>query len=114
MALGLRHASRYLLVRRVQQHRIVEFDAIFCCRFDPTLDATNWRAEQTRRPAVVTRTLCGGGNRTQRGAESQQLLASALRTADQRGLDATDVLVTLLTAPTPVVPPRLRAIPAVH
>jgi hypothetical protein len=78
-----------------------------------TLDATNWRAEHARRPAVVTRKMCGGGSRTQRGAESQQVLASVLRTADQRGLDATDVLVTLLTAPTPVVPPRLRAIPAV-
>ena len=34
----------------------------------------------------------------------QQVLASVLRTADQRGLDATDLLVALLTAPTPVVP----------
>ena len=38
--------------------------------------------------------------------QSQQVLASVLRTADQRGLDATDVLVALLTAPTPIVPPH--------
>jgi hypothetical protein len=28
--------------------------------FDSTLDATNWRAEQAIRPAVVTRTMAGG------------------------------------------------------
>ena len=37
--------------------------------------------------------------RTRHGADSQQILASVLRTADQRGLDATDVLVALLIAP---------------
>jgi transposase len=109
-----RTPSRRLAVRRFQQHLIVEFDAIFSFLFDPTLDATNWRAEHALRPAVVTRKMCGGGNRTRRGADSQQVLASVLRTADQRGLDATDVLVALLTEPTPSVPPGLRTIPAVH
>ena len=109
-----RTPSRRLTVRRFQQHLIVEFTAIFSFLFDPTLDATNWRAEHALRPAVVTRKMCGGGNRTRRGADSQQVLASVLRTADQRGLDATDMLVALLTAPTPSVPPSLRTIPAVH
>ena len=109
-----RTPSRRLAVRRFQQHLIVEFEAIFSFLFDPTLDATNWRAEHALRPAVVTRKMCGGGNRTRRGADSQQVLASVLRTADQRGLDATDVLVALLTAPTSAVPTSLRAIPAVH
>jgi transposase len=109
-----RTPSRRLLVRRFQQHLIVEFDAIFSFLFDPTLDATNWRAEHALRPAVVTRKMCGGGNRTRRGADSQQVLASVLRTADQRGLDATDVLVSLLTAATPLVPPSLETICAMH
>jgi transposase len=109
-----RTPSRHLRVRRFQGHLIIEFDAIFSFLFDPTLDATNWRAEQALRPAVVTRKMCGGGNRTARGADSQQVLASVLRTADQRGLDATDVLVTLLTARTPSVPPRLHTVPAIH
>jgi len=109
-----RPPSRRLRVRRFQQHLIVEFEAIFSFLFDPTLDATNWRAEHALRPAVVTRKMCGGGNRTRRGADSQQVLASVLRTADQRGLAATDVLVALLTAPTPSVPPSLQTIPAVH
>jgi transposase len=109
-----RPPSRHVRIRRFQQHLIVEFDAIFSFLFDPTLDATNWRAEHALRPAVVTRKMCGGGNRTARGAESQQVLASVLRTADQRGVDATDVLVALLTAPTPIVPPSLRPVAAVH
>ena len=109
-----RPPSGLLRVRRFQGHLVVEYDAIFSFLFDPTLDATNWRAEHALRPAVVTRKMCGGGNRTRRGADSQQVLASVLRTADQRGLDATDVLVTLLTARTPSVPPSLRTIPAVH
>jgi transposase len=109
-----RPPSRRLYVRRFQQHLIVEFDAIFSFLFDPTLDATNWRAEQALRPAVVTRKLCGGGNRTARGAESQQILASVLRTADQRGLDITDLFGTLLTAPSPVVPLPLRNPRAIH
>jgi transposase len=101
-------------IRLFHQHLVTEFAAIFSFLFDPTLDATNWRAEHALRPAVVTRKTCGGGNRTSRGAQSQQVLASVLRTADQRGIDATDVLVTLLTAPTPTVPPALRTAPAVH
>lgn len=109
-----RTPSRRLRVRRFQQHLIVEFDAIFSFLFDPTLDATNWRAEQALRPAVVTRKMCGGGNRTARGAHSQQVLATVLRTADQRGLDATDVFLSLLTAPTLTVPLVLRTVPTVH
>ena len=115
--LGRLLTQRRPRVRRLRlfhQHLVVEFEAIFSFLFDPTLDATNWRAEHALRPAVVTRKMCGGGNRTDRGATSQQILASVLRTADQRGLDATDVLVALLTAPTPTVPSCLRASAAVH
>jgi transposase len=101
-------------IRLFHQHLVTEFEAVFSFLFDPTLDATNWRAEHALRPAVITRKTCGGGNRTARGAQSQQVLASVLRTADQRGLDATAVLVTLLTAPAPTVPPALRTAAAVH
>jgi transposase len=109
-----RRPSRILAIRRFAAHLIVEYDAIFSFLFDPTLDATNWRAEQALRPAVVTRKMCGGGNRTARGAQTQQVLASVLRTAHQRGLDTTDLFVTLLRAPTPAVPALLRSAPAVH
>jgi len=94
--------SRLADARRFAAHLTTEFDAVFSFLFDPTLDATNWRAEHALRPAVITRKTCGGGNRTPRGAETQQVLASVLRTAQQRGLDATDLIASLLTAPIPV------------
>lgn len=109
-----RTPSRRLRVQRFQAHLITEFDAIFSFLFDPTLDATNWRAEQALRPAVITRKMSGGGNRSRRGADTQQVLASLLRTAAQRGLDRTDLLVQLLQARTPIVPHSLRVPPAVH
>jgi hypothetical protein len=67
---------------------------------------SSFRAEQAIPPAVITRKMCGGGNRSRRGADTQQLLASLLRTAHQRGLDATDVLTTLLRAPAPIASPH--------
>jgi hypothetical protein len=109
-----RRRSRHRRIALFQRHLVNEFPAIFSFLFDPALDATNWRAEHALRPAVVTRKTCGGGNRTARGAASQQVLATVLRTADQRRLNATDVLVGLLTAPTPSVPRALRAALAVH
>ncbi|HYN07932.1 MAG TPA: IS66 family transposase [Vicinamibacterales bacterium] len=93
-------------VQRFARHLTVELPALFSFLVDPTLDATNWRAEQALRPAVITRKVCGGGNRSARGAETQQVLASLLRTAHQRGLDSSDVLTTLLRAPAPIVSPH--------
>jgi transposase len=109
-----RAPSRDRRIALFQQHLVDQFAAIFSFLFEPTLDATNWRAEHALRPAVVTRKTCGGGNRTVRGAASQQVLASVLRTAHQRHLDATDVMVALLTAPTPTVLPSLRRFAAIH
>lgn len=94
-------------VQRFARHLMVELPAIFSFLVDPDLDATNWRAEQALRPAVITRKVCGGGNRSQRGADTQQVLASVLRTAHQRQFDTTDVLTALLRAPTPIVSPHL-------
>jgi transposase len=94
-------------VQRFARHLTVELPALFSFLVDPALEATNWRAEQALRPAVITRKVCGGGNRSRRGADTQQVLASILRTAHQRGLDTTDVLTTLLRAPKPIVSPHL-------
>ena len=109
-----RTPSRRLAIRRFQSHLIIEFEAIFSFLFDPTLDATNWRAEQALRPAIVTRKMSGGGNHTARGAQTQQVLASLLRTAAQRGLNRTNLIAHLLHARTPAVPEVLRTPPAVH
>jgi transposase len=64
----------------------------------PTIDATNWRAEQAIRPAVVNRKVWGG-NRTQAGADAQGVLTSVLRTAAQQGKQALDFLSATLRAP---------------
>ena len=71
---------------RFAAHLDREFAATFAFLWDPSIDATNWRAEQAIRPAVVTRKVCGG-NRTRHGADTQQVLASVVRTAYQRQLD---------------------------
>jgi transposase len=74
----------------------VEFPAVFTFLLEPdTIDATNWRAEQALRPAVVRRKVCGG-NRTARGAATHAVLASVLRTIQQRQLDAAAVFSKLL------------------
>lgn len=93
-------------VQRFARHLTTELPAIFSFLVDPALDATNWRAEQALRPAVITRKVCGGGNRSSRGAETQQVLASILRTAQQRYLDADAVFTTLLHARAPIVAPQ--------
>ncbi len=72
---------------RFAAHLATEFPAVFTFLLDPSIEATNWRAEQALRPAVVTRKVCGG-NRTWRGARTQQVLASILRTIQQRLLDS--------------------------
>lgn len=85
---------------RFSAHLTTELPAHFSFLFDLTLDATNWRAEQAIRPAVVTRTV-SGGNRSVQGAQTQQILTSVIQTARLRDLDARNVLVELLRAPHP-------------
>lgn len=98
----LARPSRVPEVQRFARHLGREFDAIWSFLFDPTIDATNWRAEQALRPAVVTRKVCGG-NRSWNGANSQQILASVMRTTTQRHLCPHAVLASLVHAPTPHV-----------
>ena len=95
---------------RFAKHLANEFPAVFLFLCDPSIDATNWRAEQAIRPAVVTRKVCGG-NRTRRGADTQQVLASVVRTARQRNLDPRSLITTMLCAPEPVVPEALALPP---
>ena len=87
---------------RFAAHLAIEFPAIFTFLWDPSVDATNWRAEQAIRPAVVTRKVCGG-NRTRKGADTQQVLASVVRTARQRSLDLPVLFAAILRAPDSIV-----------
>jgi transposase len=93
-------------IQRFARHLTVELPALFSFLVDPALHATNWSAEQALRPAIITRKVCGGGNRSPHGAHTQQIVASILRTAHQRQLDVDDVLVTLLHARHPIVSPH--------
>jgi hypothetical protein len=96
---GARH-----VVQRFATHLAIEFPAVFT--FLDLIEATNWRAEHALRPAVVTRKVCRG-NRSVRGAHTQEVLASVLRTMPQRQLDAGVLLPQLLQQrqPAPVLPP---------
>ncbi|MEW6321702.1 MAG: IS66 family transposase [Acidobacteriota bacterium] len=102
--------GRLVECARLAAHLTLERPALFGFLFDVTLDATNWRAEQAIRPMVVNRKV-SGGNRSARGAETQQILSSVIQTARLRDLDPRDVLVELLRAPQPTVSPALAVSP---
>ena len=90
------------VARRFATHLATEFPAVFTFLLEPdAIDATNWRAEHALRPAVVARKVCGG-NRSERGAQTHAVLASVLRTIQQRQLDADDVFSELLRSPAPI------------
>jgi transposase len=84
------------------RHLQTERPALFTCLHRADVEATNWQAEQAIRPAVVTRKVCGD-NRTPRGAATQQMVASVLRTCWQQDRDPLVLLVTLQRSPHPIV-----------
>jgi len=88
--------------RRLLNHLVNERDHLFTFLRVPGVQATNWRAEQAIRPAVVCRKQWGG-NHTWAGADTWQVLASVLRTAAQQQRDPVAILVGLLRAPSPTV-----------
>ena len=57
----------------------------------PGVQATNWRAEQALRPAIVNR-KSWGGNRTDAGARTQVIAMSVIRTARQQNLDPIELM----------------------
>jgi transposase len=62
------------------------------------IDATNHRAEQAIRPAVVNRKVWGG-NRTEAGAAAQSILMSVLFTAKKQGRDVVEFMSQVLCSP---------------
>ncbi|MSO22848.1 MAG: hypothetical protein EXQ58_06245 [Acidobacteria bacterium] len=87
LAKHLRHEQPYL------------FTFLRCPDF---LDATNNAAERALRPAVIARKTWGG-NRTPAGAQSQQILASLLRTCWQQGKDTFQRFTQLLRSRQPMI-----------
>ncbi len=88
--------------RRLLDHLGRERQALLTFLVVPGVQATNWRAEQAIRPAVVCR-KAWGGNATWDGAACWQVLASVLRTASQQQHDPVALLAGLLLAPGPIV-----------
>jgi transposase len=87
---------------RFAAHLEAHLDHLFTFLKYPGLDATNWRAEQAIRPAVVNRKVWGG-NRTQAGANAQETLMSVIVTCHQNDIDPLDFISHALTATKPVV-----------
>ncbi len=92
--------------RKLIGHLDRELPDLFTFLKNPDVDATNWRAEQAIRPAVVNRKVWGG-NRTWEGAQTQSRIMTVLRTAAQQGVDAIDYLAAHARAPNPNAAPPL-------
>jgi len=74
--------------------------SLFTFLREPGVDATNFRAEQAIRPAVVNRKVWGG-NRTWAGALAQSRIMTTLRTLHQRLQSSFDYLHSALTSTKP-------------
>ncbi len=77
---------------------------------DPSIEATNWKAEQAVRPAVVNRKVWGG-NRTAAGAHAQQVLMSVLETCRRQARSALDYVSQTLRAVGNLLLPRPILLP---
>jgi transposase len=77
--------------RRLLEHLSTEREHLFTFLTQPGVQATNWRAEQALRPAIVNR-KSWGGNRTPNGARTQQITMSVIRTACQQHIDPLELL----------------------
>lgn len=91
--------------RRLAGHIARHMNQWFMFLIYPETDATNFRAEQAIRPAVVNRKVWGG-NRTERGARAQSVITSVIQTCAQNTHDAFAFVHQTLTA-TPASPPKL-------
>ncbi len=73
----------------------------------PGVQATNWRAEQALRPAIINR-KSWGGNRSWAGAHTQQVTMSVIRTARQQQTDPIELMLTAQRTPRPRASDLLR------
>ena len=83
---------------RFRRHLLRHADQLFTFLRHAGIDATNHRAEQAIRPAVVNRKVWGG-NRTEAGAVAQSILMTVLFTARKQGQGAMEFMSQLLRAP---------------
>jgi transposase len=88
------HAANERLAAHLWKHR----GQLFAFLRHKGIDATNWRAEQALRPAVVNRKVWGG-NRTEAGAVAQSILMSVLFTAAKLKRDGLQFVSHVLCSP---------------
>lgn len=104
------HPRVNALNQRLADHLAKHGEQWFLFLIDPSIPATNYRAEQALRPAVVNRKVWGG-NRTWAGASAQMVITSVLTTCKQHAQSAfTYVSQTLRNLATPLfsfLQPRL-------
>ena len=81
------------MVKRLRKHR----EALFTFLKHPEVEPTNNLAERQLRPAVIVRKL-SGGNRTEQGAHTHEVLASLTVTARQQGFHFLEVARAILTS----------------
>jgi transposase len=93
-----RHPANRRLARHLEHEQPWLFTFLYC----PGLAATNNAAERAIRGMVIARKVWGG-SRTWKGARTQQILVSVLRTCWQQGKDAFGRVVSLLRAPQTVI-----------
>jgi transposase len=88
--------------RRLLAHLATEREHLFTFLTEPNVQATNWRAEQALRPAIVNR-KSWGGNRTANGAQTQQVTMSVIRTARHQNIDPLELMVSAQRCRQPTV-----------
>ena len=93
--------------RRLLAHLQIEREHMFTFLTEPGVQATNWRAEQALRPAIVNR-KSWGGNRTTNGAYTQLVTMSVTRIARQQDIDPLELMAAAQHAREPAVSELMR------
>lgn len=95
---------------RLAQHLWAHSEQWLTFLTDPSVEATNWKAEQALRPAVVNRKVWGG-NRTAAGAHAQSVLMSVLETCRRQARAALDYISQTLRSVGNLLLPRPVLLP---
>jgi transposase len=92
------------------KHLLRHCEQWFTFLFNPQVEATNWKAEQAVRPAVVNRKVWGG-NRTDEGGKAQGILTSVIETCDRHARSALEHISQSLRAIGNLLLPRPQLLP---
>ena len=77
--------------RRLLAHLRTEREQMFTFLTEPGVQATNWRAEQALRPAILNR-KSWGGDLTTNSARTQQITMSVICSARQQDIDPLELM----------------------